>query len=158
MPTKLTPEILTAAIEGFEHQKTRIDSKIAELRAMLDGGSKPTAATPEAPTRKRKKFSAASRRKMAMAQKARWAKIRGESEPPAPATPEPTKPKRRFSKEGMARIIAATKKRWRLQKAAAKAQSTAAKKAVSARQKTAGTAPRNSNSSSRKPTVATRQR
>src|ERR1035441_6981311 len=44
MPThKLTPEIITAAIVGFEAQKTRIDDQIAELRAMLSGGTKPTA-------------------------------------------------------------------------------------------------------------------
>jgi NOL1/NOP2/fmu family ribosome biogenesis protein len=62
---------------------------------------------------------------MAIAQRKRWAKIRGESEPPAPANAP--KAKRRISEEGMKRIIAATKKRWRLQKAAAKAL---AKKAV----------------------------
>ena len=134
MPTKLTHEIINAALLGFEQQKTHIDAKIAELRALLSGGPAETAATPEAPTRKRKKFSAASRRKMALAQKARWAKIKGESKPSASA--KPPKAKRRFSKEGMARIIAATKKRWRLQKAAAKAKSTA-KKAVPARKKAA---------------------
>jgi hypothetical protein len=129
MSTKLTPEIITAAIEGFEAQKTRIDAQIAELQAVLSGGPAAPAATPEAPTRKRKRFSAASRRKMAMAQKARWAKIKGESGPPAPAKPEATKPKRRISKEGMARIIAATKKRWALKRAeAAKAMKAGAKK------------------------------
>ena len=74
-------------------------------------------------------------RKMAMAQKARWAKIKGESEPSAPA--KAPKAKRRISKEGMARIIAATKKRWRLQKAAAKAQAATAKKAVPVRKNAA---------------------
>jgi hypothetical protein len=129
MPTqKLTPEIIAAAIDGYEFQKTRIDAKIAELRAMLPDGPAETAATPELPTHKRKKFSAASRRKMAMAQKARWAKIKGESEPPAPARAEAPKPKRQISKEGMARIIAATKKRWRLQKAARAASKKAAPK------------------------------
>jgi hypothetical protein len=127
MPTKLTPEIITAAIDGFEAQKTRIDAQIAELRAVLTGGPAETAATPESPTRNRKRFSAASRRKMAMAQKARWAKIRGESEPPAPK--EAPKPKRQISKEGMARIIAATKKRW----AAVKAAKPPAKKAPAKR-------------------------
>ena len=48
MPAKLTPEIITAAIEGFEAQKTRIDAQIAELRAVLTGGS----AAPD-PARKR---------------------------------------------------------------------------------------------------------
>src|ERR1017187_7613455 len=112
MPTpKLTAEIIAAAIQGFEFQKTSIDGKIAQLRAMLPGGPA-EAATPEAAPRKRRKFSAAARRKMAMAQKARWAKIRGESEPSAPAKPEATKPKRRISKAGLARIVAATKARW----------------------------------------------
>ena len=127
MPTKLTHEIITAAIEGFEAQKRRIDTQIAELRGVLSGGPAAAATAPEAPTRMRKRFSAASRRKMAMAQKARWAKIRGESEPSAPA--KAPKPKRRFSKEGMARIIAATKKRWALKRAeAAKAMKAGAKK------------------------------
>ena len=55
MPTKLTTEILTAAIDGFEMQKTRIDALIAEIRQMLDGGSKSTA-TSESPSRKRRKI------------------------------------------------------------------------------------------------------
>jgi hypothetical protein len=134
MRPKLSNEIITAAILGFEEQKRHIDTQIGELRAVLTGGPAAPATTPEPPTGKRKRFSAASRRKMAMAQKARWAKIRGESEPSAPA--KAPKAKRRISKEGMARIIAATKKRWRLQKAAAKAQS-AAKKAAPARKKAA---------------------
>jgi hypothetical protein len=65
---RLTPEIITAAILGFEEQKRHIDSKIAELRAMLPGGPGETAATPEAPTSKRRKFSAAARRRMREAQ------------------------------------------------------------------------------------------
>jgi len=131
MPTPiLTNEIITAAILGFESQKTKIDAQIAELRALLAGGTAETATTPQVPTRKRKKFSAASRRKMAMAQKARWAKIKGESEPSAPAKAEPTKPKRRISKAGMARIIAATKKRWAAVRAAKAQQEKAARKAV----------------------------
>jgi hypothetical protein len=76
MPTKLTAEIITAAVLGFEQQKRRIDDQIAELRAMLSGGSTETNATPEAPTGKRKKFSAAARRRMKEAQQRRWAKIR----------------------------------------------------------------------------------
>ena len=136
MPTKLTPEIITAAIEGFKAEKTRIDQQIAELRAMLPSGSS-TAATPGAPTRKRREFSAASRQRMREAQRLRWAKVRGESEVSSPTTPEPEKPKRRISEEGMKRIIAATKKRWRLQKAAAIAKSPVVKKSAPARKKAA---------------------
>ena len=104
---KLTPEIITAAILGFEEQKRHIDSKIAELRAMLSGGPAESAATPETPTRKRRKFSAAARRRMKEAQQLRWAKIRGESSVPSspPATPEPAKPKRKLSKAGKAAIV-----------------------------------------------------
>jgi hypothetical protein len=76
MPTKLTDEIITAAIAGYEVQKTRIDHEIAELRAKLSGHP---AAGPESPHRKRKKFSAATRRRMKEAQRLRWAKIRGEA-------------------------------------------------------------------------------
>jgi hypothetical protein len=135
MPTpRLTNEILTAAIQGFEFQKTSIDGKIAELRSMLPGGSAETAATPGTPTRKRKRFSAAARKRMKEAQQRRWAKIRGESEPPAPATSEPSKPKRKLSKAGKAAIVAALKKRWaakRTEAAKAKpAKKTARKKAT----------------------------
>jgi hypothetical protein len=120
MPTKLSAELLTAAIKGFEEKKRHLDSKINELRAILSGGSARAATTPEAPTGTRKKFSAASRRKMAMAQKARWAKIiKGESEPSAPAKPEAAKPKRKLSKAGRAAIVAALKKRWAAKKVAA---------------------------------------
>lgn len=130
MPTnKLTNEIIIAAIDGFESQKARIDGQIAELRAMLPGGRTETAATPEAAPRKRK-VSAAARRRMAAGQKKRWAAIKGTSESPSsPATPEPAKPKRTLSAAGRANIIAALKKRMAAKKsAAAKTASVAAKK------------------------------
>jgi hypothetical protein len=137
MPAKLTNEIITAAIEGFESQKIRIDEQISELKAMLTGGPAEAAATPEPTTRKRRRFSAAARKRMKGAQRRRWAKIRGESMPAtAAATPEPPKSKRRISEEGMKRIVAATKKRWRLAKAA-KAQAATAKKAATAKTKAA---------------------
>ena len=43
MPTKLTAEIIIAAITGFESQKTKIDAQVAELRAMLSGNPAATA-------------------------------------------------------------------------------------------------------------------
>ena len=159
MPPKLTSDILKAAIAGFEQQKVQIDAQISELRAMLPGGNT-HATTPESAAPKRKRFSAAVRRKMAMAQRARWAKIKGDSEAPAPLQPAKPerrrmsatarakiaeaqrkrwaaskkaaapKPKRKLSAAGRAAIIAATKKRWRLQKATAKTKSAGAKKAA----------------------------
>src|SRR5450759_5116114 len=97
---RLTPEIITAAILGFEEQKRHIDSKIAELRAMLSGGPAETAMTPEAPTRKRRKFSAAARRRMREAQQRRWASIRGETAQSATPAPEAPRPKRNLSAAG----------------------------------------------------------
>jgi hypothetical protein len=126
---RLTPEIITAAILGFEEQKRHIDSKIAELRVMLSGGPGETAITPEAPTRKRRKFSAAARRRMREAQQRRWASIRGESAPSAPATPEALKPKRKLSAAGRKAIQDALWRRWAQKRAeAAKAQPASAKK------------------------------
>jgi hypothetical protein len=65
---------------------------------------------------------------MALAQKKRWAAIKGGAEPPAPK--EAPKPKRRISKEGLARIVAATKKRWAAVRAAKAQQEKAARKKV----------------------------
>jgi len=76
MPQKLSHEIITAAIAGFEAQKQRINSKITELRNMLNHRDGHAAA--EAPKVKRK-ISAASRRRMALAQKRRWAAIKRRS-------------------------------------------------------------------------------
>ena len=132
---KLTNEIITAAIAGFEGQKKQIDDQIAELRAMLSGvPAGTTATTPEAAApRKRKKFSAATRRRMAEGQRLRYLKLKGETEPesvsPELPTPKPAKTKRKISAQGMKNIIAATKKRWKRQRAAAKAQSIPATKA-----------------------------
>jgi len=76
MAQKLSQEIITAAIAGFEAQKERLNSKIAELHNMLHHRDGHAAA--EAPKVKRK-ISAASRRRMALAQKKRWAAIKRRS-------------------------------------------------------------------------------
>jgi hypothetical protein len=72
MPTKLDNDILAAAIEGFEDRKKQIDAQIAEIRQLLTGGRAEPAAKPEA-GRKRRKVSAAGRKRMAEAQRKRWA-------------------------------------------------------------------------------------
>ena len=127
MPTRLTDEIITAAIRGFEEQKRHIDTQIAELRATLSGAAVSAGAAPEAPARKRT-ISAAARRRMAAGQQARWARIRGESgSKPA----EPSKPKHRLSAAGRANIVAALKRRWAAKKSEAnKSKTPGAKKTV----------------------------
>jgi hypothetical protein len=111
MPThKFTAEILSAAILGFEEQKRRIDTQIAELRQMLGGTPTATAATPEVPKGKRRKMSAAARKRIGDAQRKRWAASKKAAEPAA-ASNAP-KRKRKLSAAGRRAISAATKKRW----------------------------------------------
>jgi valyl-tRNA synthetase len=135
MPTqKLTTEILTAAIEGFESQKRRIDAQIAEIRAVLPGGRTEPAATKEVPKGKRRKLSAAARKRISDAQRKRWAASKDASQPAA-ASNSP-KRKRKLSAAGRRAISAATQKRWaafHAAKAVAKpavAKKRAAKKAA----------------------------
>jgi hypothetical protein len=122
MPT-VTNEVIEAAIAGFEGQKQHIDFKIAELRAMLDGGhTAPAAKTETTPTKR--KFSAAALKRMREAQQRRWAKVRGESAPTVKASapsvkvaPITKKPKRKLSAAGRKAIAEAQKKRWAATKA-----------------------------------------
>jgi hypothetical protein len=85
MPTKVKPEIIHAAIAGFEEQKKRLDVQIAELRQLLTGQPADVAAVPE-PT-KRRPMSAAARARIAAAQRKRWSEARQTApgkKPPAP--------------------------------------------------------------------------
>ena len=119
---KLTAEIITAAVEGFEQQKLRIDAQIAELRQMLTGTPTGTAATPEVPKGKRRKTSAAARKRMGDAQRKRWAESKKESGPSSLVAPEAPKPKRKLSAAGKKAIGDAARKRWaRVRAEAAKA-------------------------------------
>jgi hypothetical protein len=77
-------ETLEMALIGFEQKKVEIDEKIAHLRALL-GGS-PVASTKKAavskkraevaPVAKKRTLSAAARKRIALAQKKRWAEHR----------------------------------------------------------------------------------
>jgi hypothetical protein len=118
-PTKLNNDILLAAIEGFEAQKRRIDTQIAELRQLMTGGiAEPSIQS--APAAKRRKISAAGRKRMAEAQRKRWAAAKKEpASAPEGAAPAAKKPKRKLSAEGRKRIIVATKRRWAAVRAAA---------------------------------------
>jgi DNA-binding protein HU-beta len=108
---QLTPEVIVAAIEGFESQKRRIDEQIAELRSMLDGASaRPSTAS----NRRGRRMSAEGRARIAEAQRRRWAESKGETQSAPKAAP---KAKRKLSAEGRAAIVAALKKRWAAKKA-----------------------------------------
>src|SRR5260370_37469119 len=117
MSNNLNPQIIAAAIEGFESQKKRLDAQIRELRAMLNGGrTKPGAAEP--PKRKRRRISAARRKRIAEAQRKRWAETKQQSAPSLQTvTSEAPQRKRRLSAAGRKRIIEATKRRWEVKRA-----------------------------------------
>jgi hypothetical protein len=111
--TTLRPEIINAAIQGFEAQRQHLDAQIGELRALLNGAQPKAVGEPQEGIRR--KVSAAARKRMAEGQRKRWAAAKGTSEP---AMAQPTKRKRRLSTAGRAAIVAALKKRWANKKAA----------------------------------------
>lgn len=94
-------------------ERTRIEARLAEIGRAL-GASAP-AASVAATTTGRRTFSAATKAKMAAAQRARWAKLKGGTPAPAAA---PKKARRKLSAAGRAAIVAAAKARWAKVKAA----------------------------------------
>ena len=87
--------------------KDQIDTLSSELSRLLATSDDRTAPAGS------RTMSAAARRKIAAAQKARWAKVKGgTSEKPG------QKPKRKMSAAGRARIAVAAKARWAKAKAA----------------------------------------
>ena len=115
--TTPTDEIVQAAIEGLEAKKRHINKVIGELRQRMNGGT--SASAPSPTTSGRRPMSAAARRRIAEAQRKRWAALKGGKA--HPASPAAKSPKRHISPEGRRRIIAATKKRWAAFRAAQKA-------------------------------------
>ena len=132
----ISQDILRAALAGFQLDKQRIDAQIAEVQAMLGGSASPeapTSSSDEAPRKGRRRRSVAARKRMAEAQKARWAKIKSESESVSPELPTPEAPrtKRKISAAGRKAMSEATKKRWAVKKAADAARSAPSKKVAS---------------------------
>jgi uncharacterized protein involved in exopolysaccharide biosynthesis len=70
----LTPEILTAALQGLEAQRARLDAHIAEVQRML--GARPQPAAPASAPKPKRKLSAAAVKRIAAGQKKRWAEWR----------------------------------------------------------------------------------
>ncbi len=80
-------EILEAALQGLEAQKQKLDEQIAQVRSMMgrrvgrpprgnsDGATHSTSGTQSA-TRKKRVLSPEARKRIAAAQKKRWAAFR----------------------------------------------------------------------------------
>ena len=70
-------ETLKMALVGYQAERQKIDDKISQIEALLEG--KDTAALDETPASKtggRRVLSAAARKRIAAAQKKRWAEHR----------------------------------------------------------------------------------
>lgn len=93
---------------ALHEERARLGARLAELNQALGADRGALAAPVAAPTPGRRTFSAATKAKMAAAQKARWAKHKGETAAPAAAP----KQRRKISAQGRANIIAAVKARW----------------------------------------------
>jgi hypothetical protein len=120
--------ILESALIGLQSQHSKIEVKMAEIRRKL--GIRAPRTTPALSSAvalpAKRTMSPAARKRIAAAQRKRWAAVRN-----APAEPAPKK--RKISAAGMKRIIAATKKRW----AAVRAQKAVAAKKVKPKSKKA---------------------
>ena len=64
--------MLAMALVGYELEKKKIDERIREIRAQLSGGT----LADDANAPKRRKLSKAARKRIAAAQKKRWAERR----------------------------------------------------------------------------------
>ena len=95
-------EALESEKESLLKQVAKLDRKLAKLSS---NGSVSTGG------KRRRKLSAATRRKMAVAAKARWAKVQGKVKA-APKPAAPAKRRRTLSAATRAKMAAAAKARW----------------------------------------------
>jgi len=101
------------------NERTRIEARLSDINRVLGGDMSAASPAPSATSRRggARKFSAATKAKMAAAQKARWAKLKGKASVVS-ATPSANQPsaapkkKRKMSAAGRAAIKAAQKARW----------------------------------------------
>ena len=102
--------LLEAALIGFEQMLRNLEEKMTEIRQRLSSDGRAPGISPGR-TQGRTR-SAAVRRRMAAAQRQRWAAVKAKSKPPKAAGS-----KRTMSPAARKRIAAAQRKRWALLKA-----------------------------------------
>ena len=94
----------------------KLDQIIAGIESLNSAG----AVVPSKTIQPKRIISAASRRKMALAQKARWASIREKSQPVVAKSTSSAPAKRKISAAGREKIAAASRARWAKFRAAKK--------------------------------------
>jgi hypothetical protein len=111
IPEGVTMSNLENALQELREKRSRAQVEIDTLDQLISGiESLNGAGGSRGATQTTRFVSAASRRKMAQAQKARWAKVKGDA----------LKPKRTMSAAGRRRIAAAQRARWAKLKAGKK--------------------------------------
>jgi hypothetical protein len=76
---QMDPALLQAALDGFEQRLKEVNEKIVAVRRMMRSPGRPASAAPAAPARRRRPMSAAARKRIADAQKRRWAAFHSRS-------------------------------------------------------------------------------
>lgn len=101
---------LTDVVSELDKQIGRLQEARRILTGGVEGGGLQSAV--ETKRRGPRRMSAAARRRISEAQRARWAKVKGTQKTPTPIDAKRGKRKGTISVEGRARIAAAQKKRW----------------------------------------------
>jgi hypothetical protein len=70
------PVMLQMALVGYQHEREKIDAKISELQARLKGQPAPVKSAAVKSKGGKRVMSAAARKRIALAQKKRWAEHR----------------------------------------------------------------------------------
>ena len=96
-------QLLAMALIGYEAQKAKLDAAIADIQAQL--GQRTSSVGTEPQIRRKRTMSVAGRRRIAAAQRKRWAAIHN-------AKAKPKAAKRKLSAAGRKAIAAAARKRW----------------------------------------------
>jgi hypothetical protein len=120
MPSYNLSNLSARQLRHAANLRERIDALEKELIAILGVPAGPTSVSVTKTKRPKRRFSAATRAKMAAAQQARWAARKagasGKAKAPAPVK----KAKKQVSAAARARLSAAAKARWAKVKAAGK--------------------------------------
>jgi hypothetical protein len=115
---------LENALKELREKRSKAQIEIEKLDQIISGiESLNSTGALHKPSQPSRVISAASRRKMALAQKARWANLRKQSQPAAGATKTTSSapPKRTMSASSRRKIAAALRARWAKIRAAKKA-------------------------------------
>ena len=80
---RLDPAVLQAALKGLESQRQRVDQQMAQVRSRLRPAPRKRAATAQATAKPRPRMSFAGRRRIAAAQRKRWAESKARQAPKA---------------------------------------------------------------------------